>query len=143
MRLILTTIILTMLAQPVWAMTVEGLYKHCKPYTEKGFSADGTPGRLSALACTSYIASSIENARSVCSEANQLHKLYLEGSIELTEELLAGYLSAAKIYGASANISDMNSVIQAFINYAETNPKNWQKNPVSSDWLSITFPCKV
>ena len=31
MRLLLTAVILTMLAQPVWAMTVKTLYEVCKP----------------------------------------------------------------------------------------------------------------
>ena len=42
MRLILTTIILTLLAQPVWAMGVEKLIEPCTQCKETGF-ADGLP----------------------------------------------------------------------------------------------------
>ena len=40
MRFILTTIILTMLAQPAWAMSNEVLFKKCKPFAERGFELD-------------------------------------------------------------------------------------------------------
>ena len=42
MRLILTIIILTLLAQPVWAMVAEKLFELCTQCKETGF-ADGMP----------------------------------------------------------------------------------------------------
>ena len=41
MRLILTAIILTMLAQPAWAKTSGQLFEDCKPWANNGFSFDG------------------------------------------------------------------------------------------------------
>ncbi len=56
MRLILTTIIQTILAHPVWAKTTGQLLKDCKPWANNGYLLDGLieAQQLRALACHSF-----------------------------------------------------------------------------------------
>ena len=58
MRLILTTIILTMLAQPVWADSVGDLVKSCTAWKNTGFKDEFTydDDGMSALMCQGYLA---------------------------------------------------------------------------------------
>ncbi len=57
MRLVLTTIILTMLAQPVWAYSVETLVQCCTTWKNSGFKETFTLDEdgAAALACASYM----------------------------------------------------------------------------------------
>ena len=67
MRLIFTAIILTLLAQPVLAVTIEGLNKVCKAYANNGFEfGDNFEDVTDSTMCTAYVAAAIDSAASVC-----------------------------------------------------------------------------
>lgn len=141
MRLLFTTIILTMFAQPLLAATVESLYKNCKPYANNGFELPQDQlGILNALMCRGYITATIENASAVCVGIG-LARIYLKNANE--SELTIMTLDAlASDLGSSANSDNFNAATQAFLNFAERNPEKWDLQPTTNLWLANAFPCK-
>ena len=137
--LLLTTIILTMLAQPVWAINNETLYKACKPLAERGYTrSKDTP--FSDGLCVGYVAAAIEQAQYLC----QLTPDYkdLTSSWPDGHAARSGLYWATLMFGTSATTKDLNAVIQSFLNWAEENPNDWQYWPKSTYWLASKFPCK-
>ena len=122
MRLILTTIIiLTMLAQPLWAESVGSLYLNCKSWQNSGYknpSAVSDEG-INALRCYEYM-----NAMQDVGAQNCVQP---EG------------LDAFRWYATPMQLA------QHFINTAEAKPELWQSNPyllITAGLASKVFPCK-
>ena len=77
MRLILTTIILTLLTQPAWAMGVEKLIEPCTQCKETVF-AGGLPindDGMRIYGCAAYFAalSDFEGESAICQRLNLVH----------------------------------------------------------------------
>ena len=140
MRLLVTTIILTLMAQPVWAMTLEGLYNTCKPYADRGFKLSDSSDVVGVYKdgiCEGYVIATIEQLQSVCLvyEWAKKEKAHLP-------DYVAGTKLAATVHGTSANLGNLNAVIQLIVNYAAANPEEWEFTPNATDWLPKAFPCK-
>ena len=120
MRLILTAIILTLLAQPVWAVKTGQLLKDCKPWANNGFSLDGltTGQRRSAMACSMFQNGVIHLGIFACLDGDPATQLF---------------------YGTS--IYDPQAMTQKFINWAEANPDKWEDVANPSFWIMGT--CKL
>jgi hypothetical protein len=126
MRLILTTIILILFSQPVWAMSNEILYKNCRVYADNNFSLSSEdypdwPDYTDAVVCAAYIRATIDAANFIC--------LFSEDRF------------TKRIWGASADNDDLNAVAQSFLNHAKANPAQWEYIPYYPEWLSNNFPC--
>ena len=117
-RLILTTIILTMLAQPVLAVDTGALLKQCKPFANNGYSFDGlSETQLSkATICKAFISGILHHAFAVCQSS--------------THE------SSRVIFGTSIRNTDV--AIQMFLNWAEDNPNKWDRIVIPPFWLMET-----
>ena len=105
-RLLFTTIILTMLAQPAWAMSNEVLYKKCKPFAERGFELDlngSTSRSLDDALCLGYILAVIEQANYLCS----MPKVFQ--TLGPSDEFMRGVNIAAQFRGSSAMPDDVNN----------------------------------
>ncbi len=139
MRFILATTILAILAQPVFAVTNEYLYKACKPFAERGFSLSEDQLWNDGI-CVGYIAAAIEQAEYLC----QLTPDYedITSSWPDGDAARRGLFWATLLFGASATTKDLNAVVQSFLNWAEQNPADWQYHPKSTYWLASKFPCK-
>ena len=125
MRFLLTTIILTMLAQPVWAVDMGRMFKYCQTLSAAGFDAgkiEDDVDQATAFACVGYIAGVIDVGRSICGISDD----------ETTR----------RIWGIGADREQIDAVIQTFVNYARENPQLWSKDPFDDDWAGHSFPCK-
>ena len=144
MRLILTTIILTMLAQPVWATTNGLLYKSCKPFADRAFTLDPDTyvNHFKDGLCAGYISAAIEQAHHLCSSLSTYREFTSRYDGNIGDAANLGHQFASKLYGTSATVSDLDAVIQAFVNWAATNPQMWDATPNTSLWLSNLFHCK-
>ena len=122
MRLILTTIILTILAQPVWADSIEDLLSHCTKWKAIGFS-DNYQVResgLSALACSRYF--------KALAEVGVDHCLF---GVNMPD-----YMQ----WDASTK-----QLTQFFLNKAAEFPEDWHLNPyhfIAVKGAYLAFPCK-
>jgi hypothetical protein len=113
MRLILTTIILTMLAQPVWAFKAGDLYKYCKSWQQLNYSLDIST--VEAALCIGHIFAWHGALTTACLRG------YPDLGASITEEQLA----------------------QAFLNFADKRPEVWEYNAVSIGYHFLgAFPCK-
>ena len=118
MRLILTTILLTVLVQPVYAKTNLELYKECKPFANNGFSFAGLSEtqQFGAIACSAFQAGVIHLAQFVCHAAtNPVDR---------------------QLFGTS--ITSTQVLTQRFINWAEANPDKWEYTADPSWWIVKT-----
>lgn len=141
MRLLITTIILTMLAQPVWAQSIEKLYLSCSSYAKSGFDFGNTQEEIiDAVICKTFINATISNAQSLCRTYQKIRARF-EGSDELTQQVVVGYRIAAESWGTSASLNNANAAVQAFLNYSEKNPELWTQWATAYPWLSEAFPC--
>jgi len=140
MRLILTTIILTMLAQPVWAASVQQLYQWCKPMVDRGFK-DATSidvvGALFDGLCTGYMLATIEQANQLCRDISVVEENYSD-----RPDIVIGFKTAARLRGTSATLKNLDAVTQTFVNFAAANPDKWEYRPNSKLWLNEKYPCK-
>ena len=122
MRLILATIILTMLAQPVWALSVEQLVTYCTSWKETGFSEEFSldSDSMKALACQNYM-NAISNAGA--------QNCYLDG---IAPEVLSWEATPAQLS-------------QFLLNEAEKKPEKWNffgYTFLVENFVSDAFPCK-
>ena len=117
MRLILTTIILTMLAQPALAKTTGELFKECKPWANDGYSGGGlTETQLrDAVSCIGFQSGVIHLGYYAC--------LYGDSATRL-------------IFGTS--ITKPEVMTQTFLNWAEANPDEWGYTADPRSWISGT-----
>lgn len=120
MRLMITTIILTMLIQPLNAKTNIQLYKECKPYANNGFSIRGLneSHQFGAVACVAFQAGILHLAAEICQ--------------------FGFYERDRQLFGTS--IASTEILTQKFLNWAEANPEKWEYFTNPSDWLLGT--CK-
>ena len=118
MRILLTTIILTLLSQPVWAINNGDLFRDCKPFANNGYSVDGLSEKqmVDALTCLGFFSGVMHHAQAVCAVSpDKKHKLLFGTSIEKPEVLT-----------------------QKFLNWAEANPEKWEYSVYPSYWILNT-----
>ena len=117
MRLILTTIILTMLAQPVWAKTTGQLFEDCKPWANNGYLLEGLSEaqQLRALACHSFQSGIIHLGLVACRDGDHAIRL---------------------IFGTS--IIEPKVMTQKFLNWAEAYPDKWEYTADPRNWIMGT-----
>lgn len=117
MRLILITIILTMLAQPALAKTTGDLFRECKPWADNGCSG----GRLTdtqfrgAMSCISFQAGIIHLGFFACQDGDRTTRM---------------------IYGTS--ITSTEVMTQRFLNWVEANPELWEYTTDPRAWMMGT-----
>ena len=143
MRLFLTAVILTLLAQPALSMTNEGLLQSCKPFANRGFeyaNQNDPIGIFKDGLCLGYMYGAIEQMAYLCESYDKAVELFPGG--EAAQIRLDGYAIIAEHHATSATGHNVNAVIQAFINHAEKNPESWENWPDASRWLVPLFPCK-
>ena len=114
MRFLLTTIILTMLPQPAWAVTTGQLFENCKTWANNGYLVDGLSEaqELGALACLSFQSGIIHLGSVACRDGDQPIRL---------------------IFGTS--IKDPKVMTQKFLNWAEKNPEQWGYTADPRGWI--------
>ena len=123
MRLILTTIILTMLAQPVWAGNLGPMYRNCKAFADAGYNLESMrPDHWQAIACVTYVGGVVDIAQAICTQSPD----------KVTRS----------IFGIDPGPLDLNAVIKNLIKFAEENPQYWGMKAVAPQWTSEAFPCK-
>ena len=121
MRLLLTTIILTMLAQPVWATTVDAMYHMCKKWQNSGFNDffEFNEDGARALQCNEYMNALVDVGGQNCNQP--------------------GIEAVFKWHATKKQLA------QLFINKAEAQPELWHATPyvliVAGDAYRL-FPCK-
>ena len=120
MRLLLTTIILTMLAQPALALTNLQLFEYCKPYANNGYSIDGLYNDQihKSTAFTLFQSGALHHAHWVCKFASN----------KADKEMFGSSIMKPKIS------------IQKFLNWAEENTEWWGEPVAPVVWLQNT--CK-
>ena len=112
------SIIVTMLAQPVWAISNGEIFQQCKPFASNGYTIEGMTSnqRMTSLACNSFFSGIIHHAQMICiSSPDEKHR---------------------SAFGTS--ITSPKVLIQKFLNWAEANPQDWDTNVVPSYWLMNT-----
>ena len=117
---------------------VETLYKNCKPYQNNGFIFDGLDRYQmeNAIDCTAYVKGLIDLGYKNC---QYLRIVYKEKGISMTtSKLLSDFIAN------ETNVS-IDTIIKAFIKYAENNPKVWKYSPVNytNVFLSKNYPCNI
>ena len=123
MRLILTTIILTLLAQPVWAFSVEELIEPCTDWKDIGYKNGFTRDDkgMNALLCATYMAAMEEAGKQHCSIRS-----------DFTEPEFRWWASNAQL-------------AQYLLNKASEKPEEWRYGAYGfflMNEASKTFPCK-
>ena len=134
MRLIFTTLIFSMLTQPVHAATNGLLYKSCKPFADRAFTLDPDTyaNNFTDGLCAGYIAAAIEQANHLCSSLSTYREITSRYDGNAGDAANLGHQFNLKPYGTSATVSDLDAVIQAFVNWAGTNPQMWDATPNTS-----------
>ena len=116
MRLFLTAMILTMLAQPSVSLEIktDQLYQICKSWEQTGFSDELYPDKTNQGVCLGYMDAWASILRMRCFTR-------MTGGADLKRHQLA----------------------QAFMNYAAKHPEYWELPPthLASQFLT-KFPCK-
>lgn len=91
MRLLLTTIILTMLAQPALSLTTRDLLDNCRPYVDNDFSMAGLSEKEypAAVLCLGFMSGVMHTANTICSHSKSDNDKFLYGtSLSNTNDLL-------------------------------------------------------
>ena len=137
MKLLITTLAMIFISFGANALSVEKLYKDCKPYQSNGFSTKNLSfeKQISSIACLSYL-------RGI-RDKGDLNCKYLKG-IKKAKAIDIESLRVLSLLLANSKAS-ISSVITSFINYAENHPENWKYTPdtYSKEYLSDKFPCKL
>ena len=127
-----------MLTQPVSAMSNEALYDMCKPYVDKGYEMADVNDSLSIYSqglCQKYIIALIEQLSEVCKIQDWAKEYHPD-----KPDLILDVKIAAGVHGTSADLSNLNAVIQLFVNYAAANSTKWEYRPDAGEWLTQEFP---
>jgi hypothetical protein len=123
MRLILTTIILTMLAQPAIGNDLGEIYEVCKPFADAGYDLDSLGIDFwKGIACSGYVKGATEMAQAIC---------------RLSPDEATKF-----VFGMDAELSNLKAVMQSLVNFAAANPQLWDTPALHPEWTSDAFPCK-
>ena len=137
MKLIITTLTLIFISFGANAITVEKLYKFCKPYQNNGFQFDNLSSvqKNNAVGCLSYITGMVDKGSGTCRMIKEINKK------KLIDKKQLNFLSSL-IANERAQI---NAIIASFNNYAENNTDKWKYTPGSYtyEFISKKFPCKL
>ena len=128
MRTILAAISLILITQSVGAVTNEGLYKSCKAVADNNFET--TPDNaMHSISCQTYIAAIGELVRQSC----RIDDLELNiNPFNLVDKKL------------DFNHSDINAIIQYYVNNMRDQPEAWKYYPAVEILFSIAAisdPC--
>ena len=117
MRTFIYAILLTLLAQPVWALSNIELYDYCKPLVDNNYAVTGleTAQKHRAFTCVGFHSGLIHHANLMC---------------EFGEDY-----NVRPAFGTS--IKDTNISIQRFLNWIEANVEYWH-HEVRPFWLMGT-----
>ena len=137
MKLIITTLTMIFISFGASALSVEELYKFCKPFQSNGFSLDNLSQNKvdKAFGCMAYIRGLAERGYVSCIYLRGFNKKELFEKTEL--EVIASLTANDK--------GKVNPLITSFINFAENNPKKWKFAPYNYAYKFITnvYPCKI
>ena len=139
MKLIITTLTMFFISFGASAMSVEELYKDCKPLQNNGFAFETLKRNQmeAALACTAYLNGLADRGYVNCRHLKALNKnkniLFDKKNLEVISSITA-----------NAKFSN-NPLITSFINFAENNPQKWKFAPYNyaSQFIGKMFPCKL
>ena len=119
------------------ALTIEELYKQCRPYQNNGFEFRNLSESQNrkAIACMTYLAGIRDTGLANCEMMREYNKMKFidKNKLEIMSNL-----------SANANVL-IDQVITSFTNYAENNTENWMYSPTvyASKFLYKKFPCKL
>ena len=127
MRILIFFLFLTLPAT-VNALTIEVMYKHCKPFAENGFQAmPKMPG--SGGICSAYFAAVRDQAGINCV------------TFKILEDEGHAVSAAIKTF-YSGNVPSTNALIQEFINSAEESPGVWDNHvPLLTSSILGKYSC--
>jgi len=137
MKLLITTLTMIFISFGASAVSVESLYKQCKPFQSNGFAFENlsTKNVQNAIGCFSYLAGLRDTGRSNCQMMREYNEMKFvdKNKLEIISSL-----------SANANVH-IDQVIASFTNYAENNTENWKYAPTiyASKFLYRKFPCKL
>ena len=119
------------------SITVENLYKRCKPFQNNGYTFEGLtlPQKWEARICKDVLSSLALKGTASCHMLNILRK-----NQEITNKQ---FVRLAKLTANAPSIG--NPVITSFLKYAENNPNDWglRVPVITMKFLSSDFPCKI
>lgn len=111
-RFVVFGLVLLMTNNYASAMTNEGLYKWCKPFADRAFSAD-TEGDV---LCKAYILGALDYAKGLCFTMGE------QAKTDATQAFVRSFFGASK----DANT---NALIQAYVNKMKNEPNKWEYTP--------------
>lgn len=111
-RFVVFGLVLLMTNNYASAMTNEGLYKWCKPFADRAFSANTEED----LYCKGYILGALEYAKGLC------YTMENQAKTDATQAYVRSFFGAAE----DANI---NALIQAYVNKMNNEPNRWDYTP--------------
>ena len=119
------------------ALTIEKLYKDCKPFQSNGFEFNNLDSNQiqRAIACFSYLSGLKNSGFTNCIIMREFNRIKYVDKKKL--DLISSLLTNANV--------DIDQVITSFTNYAENNTEFW-KNELSNyarKFISKKFPCKL
>ena len=137
MKLLITTLTMIFISFGASAVSVESLYKQCKPFQSNGFAFENlsTKNVQNAIACLSYLAGMRDTGLANCQMMREYNKMKFidKNKLEIISNL-----------SANANVH-IDQVITSFTNYAENNSDEWKYSPTvyASKYLYKKFPCTL
>jgi len=137
MKLLTTTLTIILFSFGANALTVERLYKNCKPYQNNGLSFDGlnTKQKTGALLCATYIRAMIDMGGQNCVFLNEIYK-------DTSDKIAIQVLSS---FHANNKKAPLDAVITSFVIFAENNTSNWKYSPSSyvKEFIGKNHSCKL
>ena len=133
MKKIISIIFLSLLTFRAEALSMEVMYKYCKPWQSKGFDTNKISKSTEGY-CGYYFSGLIDAGHSYCVGAKYVYKnrpndfnITVDAFIELN---------------ANSDVS-LSSVVASFIKFAENNRNNWQIPAwtYKDAYLHKAFPC--
>lgn len=133
MKKLISIIFLSLLTFKAEAVSMEAMYKYCKPWQSKGFDTDKIT-KASEAYCGYYFTGLIDAGHSHCQGAKFLY----EKKPKDFNRIVGVFIEM----NANNEVS-LSSVVASFIKFAENNRDTWQLPAYTykDAYLHKTFPC--
>ena len=137
MKKLLLTLTFVLFSFGANSITIEQLYKNCKPYQNNGFSFENLSQSQAskAVSCFSYLGGMRDRGVANCVILKEVDKKnYIE---KIRIKPLSSLIANADV--------NSNALITSFINFAENNTEKWKQGVWGNviEFLSDKFPCKI
>ena len=126
LRLILTSVILTMLALPLRAATIGTLVEQCTPFANSGFTLSDGPSGV----CLGYFVAAVEMSSGFC---------------ELKKDDGGSHWIILSLAADVRPSEHTTAVIQSFLNWAKEHLEHWDESAIvhSARYIRNKFPCNL